>query len=261
MCHCIFPHRQSPSSSARWFDEPLWALIRWSSFSLCVNTGALCLRVFRGVDYPYAGVCYSVMQRHEAQSSKQLSNGHRQGEKSHLEEQVRWSAAPVPQWHFHPGLPHSFTFMCCSVVWMSWGESSINIKASFKSRLKSHVYRLGLMWCCLFLSLIAVPLFIIIIIHYCFYVSLRDVFFIAFIYSLFLLFWRYFCYNPRVSCVCFVCQDKIGKNRIRFISIRCHKIRYDTLLIIPHWGNSLVTAADSRNEVDKRIEKIIRIKN
>lgn len=54
-------------------------------FSLCVHSGALCLCVEqRGLS---RGVCYSVMQRHKAQSFKQLSNRHSSEEKSHMGEQ------------------------------------------------------------------------------------------------------------------------------------------------------------------------------
>lgn len=80
-----FSHHQSPSSSVQWFEEPLWASIRRSGFSLCVHSGTLCLCVEEsGLS---RGVCYSVMQRHKAQRSKQLSNRHchaAQEEKSHL---------------------------------------------------------------------------------------------------------------------------------------------------------------------------------
>lgn len=47
-----FSRRQSPSSSAQWFDEPPRAVIRQRSFSLCAHTGILCLCVLRRVDYP-----------------------------------------------------------------------------------------------------------------------------------------------------------------------------------------------------------------
>lgn len=67
-----FSHHQS--SSAQRFNVPLWAVIRRSSFSLCVHSGTLCLCVKEcGLS---RGVCYSVMQRHKAQGSKQLSNRH-----------------------------------------------------------------------------------------------------------------------------------------------------------------------------------------
>lgn len=124
----VFPLCPSPSPSMQRSDGLLGAVIsprflimsaQWCTLSLCVEQSGLS-----------PGVGYSVMQRHKAQSSKQLSNRHWyavQREKSHL----------VEQWEICATKARSFRGISLMPRWSEWaGVVSLN--------------RLGLRKMCLF---------------------------------------------------------------------------------------------------------------